>query len=335
MSEVNYAIPFGYNESYPVIVKSFIDLTKDPEWYEIDYLDKNNKPFIKEVIDCNNVLYSQYLLHGGGWDDCTLFYPNGHPKAQGKSSSMFVTGCNFKFNDGLYKEFYENGTLKYSRNDYKGVYQMFHENQKLKTEFLSHDTTGFYKQRDGLYTEYHDNGNLKIRGPQENGYFKGPYEERYKNGHLKLKGNVHIDINKHMHFNGPYEEHHENGALFLKTNDEASDVIIRNDRDCYGDRRIISGRIVVNKERNTVQERYWSGYVMPLDHEYDVAVGSDDGEISYYRTLEKDFIQLDTKPVEFNLGTIYSLTRNASELVRDTRIQEQVSQPAQLRFVQT
>ena len=87
--------------------------------------------------------------------------------------------------DGILVHFgyYENGNLKYKRQDKSGYFKSYYESGAIEIEanYLDYDLVGVWKK-------YYENGQLEWLVNYEEGYRQREYKHYYDNGDLKLEG---------------------------------------------------------------------------------------------------------------------------------------------------
>jgi len=187
--------------------------------------------------------YVEYYQNGqikreGEFKDCE--YETNHTKIYkaicGVGNNKTVTEGK---RHGLWKTYYENGTIKSKSNFYCGLFQgnffYYHENGKLdfidfytadkqmgtqefyENGLLSKNSTFTYEysEHDGhdlkktIETEYYEDGSIKVQRIIEelkDDIEKEEFREYYQNGFLKTESII-IDLDK----NGIFREFHENG----------------------------------------------------------------------------------------------------------------------------
>jgi len=114
--------------------------------------------------------------------------------------------------DGPYKEWYDNGKLRYDHNyemgKFKGVQKNYFDDGKLEIE-------ANYKEGElhGLYKAFYNNGQIKKDAYYQNGDVQGVYKEFYSNGQLIFTSNY---VNGKA--DGLYQEWYENGQIRILSN---------------------------------------------------------------------------------------------------------------------
>jgi len=109
--------------------------------------------------------------------------------------------------EGAFKEFYDNGNLKFegtfANGELEGLCKQYYENGNLHFE-----GTYVNGKSEGLYKQYFENGNLDFEGYYVNDELNGSYKDFYENGDLQKIANF-VDGK----LNGPYEEYHSSSSL--------------------------------------------------------------------------------------------------------------------------
>lgn len=170
---------------------------KEKGTYINDSLEGENRYFNDYGALIEKKFYKKGELHG----PYTGYYESGELK---KFEYNYVDG----FIEGVVKEYYENGQLKFTapyQKGYKnGLEQNFYPNGKLQSDY-----TYVQGVLTGPYHSYFANGQLYEKGTYQDDELNGTYEQFYANGILSFQYTY-----KASQLDGPYKEFDSQGRIY-------------------------------------------------------------------------------------------------------------------------
>ncbi len=172
-------------------------------------------------------VFTSALFCACGSDRQTDFYENGEVRMEVEVDSKGIR-------NGLYREYYSNGTIKaeghYKDDKMEGEYKEYYEDGTLsidatfKADSIFGDYISYYpnksKKKEIVHdpstqiekiTEYYENGKVKILEAMRNGKQDGKVTSYYESGQIETIDNYNNGVQ-----NGEYQNYFQNGKLKLQ-----------------------------------------------------------------------------------------------------------------------
>ena len=184
-----------YNGNYKIELISLNDLvferTKKVFIEQCDLIfNLSNNLSIINISRCDNLLKFEGVNHLDN-DNSTININHPKYKILNCTFTFWVTGSfnvidhDDEKNNGILKEYYDNGNLKlyynFKNGKKDGIQKKWYENNQL--EMIYHYSTG---KLDGVQKKWHKNGSLKGEWFYKNDKLHGIIKEWYLNGNLKF-----------------------------------------------------------------------------------------------------------------------------------------------------